>query len=166
LETDQQISEDDLCTVVAALYPKEYQTKLEALLNSKYLKPTTLLACAHELYKYTFANAYDLVHVCSIGQYLWPKLGQPRNWVKLDFNRRSKYYFQILRRRNTNPTTSSMNTFCRNICFWFCVWFRLLAGCGDSTSNRFGVSCYYSSIFELEDNGTYPPLNYLLPTGS
>jgi hypothetical protein len=38
LENNQQISEDDLCTVAAALYPKEYQTKLEALLNSKYLK--------------------------------------------------------------------------------------------------------------------------------
>ncbi len=38
LKNNQQISEDDLCTVVAALYPKEYQTKLEALLNSKYLK--------------------------------------------------------------------------------------------------------------------------------
>jgi hypothetical protein len=38
LQNNQQISEDDLCTVVKALYPKEYQTKLEALLNSKYLK--------------------------------------------------------------------------------------------------------------------------------
>lgn len=38
LSDNQQISEDDLCTVVEALYPKEYQTKLEALLNSKYLK--------------------------------------------------------------------------------------------------------------------------------
>jgi hypothetical protein len=38
LKNNQQISEDDLCTVVKALYPKEYQTKLEALLNSKYLK--------------------------------------------------------------------------------------------------------------------------------
>jgi glycerol-3-phosphate dehydrogenase len=38
LKNNQQISEDDLCTVVAALYPKEYQTKIEALLNSKYLK--------------------------------------------------------------------------------------------------------------------------------
>ena len=38
LKNSQQISEDDLCTVVKALYPKEYQTKLEALLNSKYLK--------------------------------------------------------------------------------------------------------------------------------
>jgi len=38
LKNNQQISEDDLCTVVAALYPKEYQTKLEALLNSKCLK--------------------------------------------------------------------------------------------------------------------------------
>jgi glycerol-3-phosphate dehydrogenase len=38
LKDNQQISEDDLCTVVKALYPKEYQTKLEALLNSKYLK--------------------------------------------------------------------------------------------------------------------------------
>jgi hypothetical protein len=38
LKNNQQISEDDLCTVVAALYLKEYQTKLEALLNSKYLK--------------------------------------------------------------------------------------------------------------------------------
>jgi hypothetical protein len=38
LKDNQQISEDDLCTVVAALYPEEYQTKLEALLNSKYLK--------------------------------------------------------------------------------------------------------------------------------
>jgi hypothetical protein len=38
LNNTQQISEDDLCTVVKALYRKEYQTKLEALLNSKYLK--------------------------------------------------------------------------------------------------------------------------------
>jgi hypothetical protein len=38
LQNNQQISEEDLCTVVKALYPKEYQTKLEALLNSKYLK--------------------------------------------------------------------------------------------------------------------------------
>jgi hypothetical protein len=38
LKNNQQISEDDLCTVVKALYPKEYQTKLETLLNSKYLK--------------------------------------------------------------------------------------------------------------------------------
>jgi hypothetical protein len=38
LENSQRISEDDLCTVVAALYLKEYQTKLETLLNSKYLK--------------------------------------------------------------------------------------------------------------------------------
>jgi hypothetical protein len=38
LQNNQQISEDDLCTVVKALYPKEYQTKLEALLNSNYLQ--------------------------------------------------------------------------------------------------------------------------------
>jgi hypothetical protein len=38
LKNNQQISEDDLSTVIKALYPKEYQTKLEALLNSKYLK--------------------------------------------------------------------------------------------------------------------------------
>jgi hypothetical protein len=38
LKDNQQINEDDLCTVVAALYPEEYQTKLETLLNSKHLK--------------------------------------------------------------------------------------------------------------------------------
>jgi hypothetical protein len=38
LTHNQQISEEDLYTITKALYPKEYQTKLEALLNSKYLK--------------------------------------------------------------------------------------------------------------------------------
>ncbi len=38
LKNNQRISEDDLCTVVAAFYPEECQTILEALLNSKYLK--------------------------------------------------------------------------------------------------------------------------------
>jgi hypothetical protein len=39
LKSKQHISEYDLCTVAEALYPKEYpQTKLDALLNSKYLK--------------------------------------------------------------------------------------------------------------------------------
>ncbi len=38
LKNNQQISEEDLYTITKALYPKEYQTKLETLLNSKYLK--------------------------------------------------------------------------------------------------------------------------------
>jgi hypothetical protein len=47
LKDNQQISEDDLCTVVKALYPKEYQTKLEALLNSKYLKAYYTITHTH-----------------------------------------------------------------------------------------------------------------------
>lgn len=38
LKNKQQISEDDLLTVVKSLYPDDYQDKLEALLNSKYLR--------------------------------------------------------------------------------------------------------------------------------
>jgi hypothetical protein len=38
LKHNQQISEEDLCTVTKALYPKTYQTKLEALLNSNYMQ--------------------------------------------------------------------------------------------------------------------------------
>jgi hypothetical protein len=38
LKNNKHISEDDLYTIVKALYPKEYQTKLETLLNSKYLQ--------------------------------------------------------------------------------------------------------------------------------
>jgi hypothetical protein len=36
LKDKQQISEDDILTVVKALYPEDYQAKLETLLNSKY----------------------------------------------------------------------------------------------------------------------------------
>ena len=38
LKNNQQISEDDLVTVVKTLYPEDYQEKLEALLNSRYMK--------------------------------------------------------------------------------------------------------------------------------
>jgi hypothetical protein len=38
LKNNQQISEEDLYTITKTLYPKEYQTKLEAMLNSKYLQ--------------------------------------------------------------------------------------------------------------------------------
>jgi hypothetical protein len=38
LKHNQQISEEELYTVTKALYPKTYQTKLETLLNSKYMQ--------------------------------------------------------------------------------------------------------------------------------
>jgi hypothetical protein len=38
LKHNQQINEEDLYTKTKTLYPKEYQTKLEALLNSNYMQ--------------------------------------------------------------------------------------------------------------------------------
>jgi hypothetical protein len=38
LKHNQQISEEELYTATKALYPKTYQTKLEALLNSNYMQ--------------------------------------------------------------------------------------------------------------------------------
>jgi hypothetical protein len=43
--------------------------------------------------------------------------------------------FQIRRRREHRPATSSSITFCRNNGFLFSVWFGLQVGCGDSTTN-------------------------------
>jgi hypothetical protein len=47
----------------------------------------------------------------------------------------SCFIFQIRRRREPSPTTSSTITFCRNNGFWFCALFGLLFGCGDCTSS-------------------------------
>jgi len=41
------------------------------------------------------------------------------------YNRWSKNYFQISRRRKASPTTSTSSINFRNACFWFCSWFKL-----------------------------------------
>ncbi len=43
LSDKQQIDEDDLETVTKALYPEDYQTKLEALLNSEYVRTVYII---------------------------------------------------------------------------------------------------------------------------
>jgi hypothetical protein len=61
LKNNQQISDDDLCTVVKHSTQKSTQTRLEALLNSKYLKAYyILLTCAHELDAIAIVDYYQL----------------------------------------------------------------------------------------------------------
>jgi hypothetical protein len=45
------------------------------------------------------------------------------------------FIFQIRRRREASPTTSSSITLCRNNSFWFSVGITLFTGCEDCTSS-------------------------------
>jgi hypothetical protein len=45
------------------------------------------------------------------------------------------FIFQIRRRREPSPATSSSITFCRNNYFWFSAWDALVIGCGRFTSS-------------------------------